>query len=110
MEKGTDVICECGCCGVYNVKCKFAPDRTVQQESIFTDVLTSLLLQPSCYMYTIHRQHLIGMLFLGHLHNLPVHIHIRQLRPGVLGPSVDEPPCDGEDQDPDQDHAVVVHG
>lgn len=50
------------------------------------------------------------MRILGQLHDLPVNIQIRQLRPRILGSGVNEPPRDGEDEDPDQDDAVVVHG
>ena len=50
------------------------------------------------------------MLILGQLHDFPVNVQIRQLRPRILGPGVDEPPRDREDEDPDEDDAVVVHG
>ena len=48
---------------------------TMEPGSIFTDELTSLLL-PRSYMYTINRQHLIGVLILRHLHDVPFHIHV----------------------------------
>lgn len=49
------------------------------------------------------------MSLLGHLDNLPVRVEICQFRPGILVPRVDEPPRRGEEQDADQDDAVVIH-
>ena len=45
--------------------------------------------------------HSIRMRLLRHLHNVALHVQIRQLRPRILGPSVNEPPRDGEDQHSD---------
>lgn len=41
---------------------------------------------------------LIRMLILWQLHDLPVNVQVRQFWPGILVPSMDEPPRDSENQ------------
>ena len=42
--------------------------------------------------------------------HLSIHVQMRELRTGVFGSGVDEPPYNGKEEDTDKNNAVVVHG